>query len=787
MFKHFSQWIVHHPWLVCGAWLVLLVAVTAVSPGWQANGQDDDIRFLPAHSASVRALRILEQAFPQDVYASRLLLAVERTDRPLNHDDFALVDRATAAIQALAKENPTLPISAATSYREPLIGHRLVSGDKQCTLISVSLSTPYLALQTQAAVDRVEERVRPIFADHPGLKLHVTGPAGVGRDLVRASASSLDQTTVATVLLVVLVLVVVYRSPFLAVIPLLTIGVATWVSLKLLALASWIPGVQLVNISQVFTIVILFGAGTDYCLFLMARYQEELESGQPAVPALRFSLNSVAGALVASAATVMAGLGLMGFAEFRKISCAGPVMAVSLAVALLASLTLSPALLRLFGKAIFWPRRFTPAHPRPAHAGVWQRISRWVVKHPKLVLGLAGLSLMPLAVLGLQVRSSFKPTGDLGPSAKSVCGMDATQRHFPAGETGPITVLLVSDTDWNSPAGREAIQNLSRGFQYLDRVEEVRSLTQPLGKPLPAFATAGSAPAKKPLNAILDTMRKEMGGLLATSLNKARAFYVAKIETSQGPRYVARLDVVLASDPFEAESIETLETIETWLRREPPAGAIQCECYGVTVHTRDMAQVIERDRLRVNSLVLLGVFAILMIVVRRPWLAVYLLATVLLSYYATLGATALFAHFWAGKPLGLVEWRVPFFLFTILVAVGEDYNILMVSRALQERQRWGPREGLRRGLARTGGTITACGVIMAGTFGTLMLGHLGTLVQIGFALGLGVLLDTFVVRPFLVPAFMLLVWTDGPEEEQHHSGQQSNHAAQASAIASVET
>src|SRR5262249_17770089 len=155
---------------------------------------------------------------------------------------------------------------------------------------SVSLGTPYLALQTQAAVDRIEERIRPLFADQPELTLHVTGPAGVGRDLVRASASSLDQTAVATVLLVVLVLVVVYRSPFLAVIPLLTIGVATWVSLKLLALASWIPGVQLVNITQVFMIVILFGAGTDYCLFLMARYQEELEGGQPVAPALRFSL-----------------------------------------------------------------------------------------------------------------------------------------------------------------------------------------------------------------------------------------------------------------------------------------------------------------------------------------------------------------------------------------------------------------------------------------------------------------------------------------------------------------
>jgi RND superfamily putative drug exporter len=131
---------------------------------------------------------------------------------------------------------------------------------------------------------------------------------------------------------------------------------------------------------------------------------------------------------------------------------------------------------------------------------------------------------------------------------------------------------------------------------------------------------------------------------------------------------------------------------------------------------------------------------------------------VLFSYYATLGATTLMAHWCHGRPLGEVDWRVPFFLFTILVAVGEDYNILLIARMLKERKRLGSEEGTRRALARTGGTITSCGLIMAGTFATLMMAGLNTLVQIGFALAFGVLLDTFVVRPFLVPAFTLLVW-----------------------------
>jgi RND superfamily putative drug exporter len=244
-----------------------------------------------------------------------------------------------------------------------------------------------------------------------------------------------------------------------------------------------------------------------------------------------------------------------------------------------------------------------------------------------------------------------------------------------------------------------------------------------------------------------------------------RAFYAVKLPTpgSDGrPRFVTRLDVVPRTDPMDEHTAPTLRLVEAWLHQELPLyqslGGVRGEVYGVTASARDLAEVTEKDRARINALVLVGIFLILVLLVRRPGLALYLLVTVLLSYFATLGATALLAHYWAGRPLGEVDWRVPFFLFTILVAVGEDYNILVVSRALEERSKYGGVEGTRRALARTGGTITSCGVIMAGTFGTLMLAGLNTLVQIGFALALGVLLDTFVIRPLLVPAFTAWLW-----------------------------
>ncbi len=817
MFKYLGRVTATHPWLICLAWLIVVAAVGVVAPPWDERAADDDIRFLPARCDSVKGHQLLEQAFPQDVFASRLILAVERDKTRLTAADFALVDTIAADLQRLREDDASLQIARICTYRDPILGKRLVSADGQCTLVQISLSTPYLAVQTRTTVDAIDRRVGRVFeAHHPtpvsDLHVHLTGPAGIGRDLIAASANSLESTTLATIILVVAILLLVHRAPVMALIPLATIAVSVWVALKILALCTLIPGFCMVNISQVFAVVMLYGAGTDYCLFLISRYREELARGRDGPAALARSVGGVGGALAASAATVVCGLGLMGLAEFAKVRCGGPAIAISLTVALVASLTLTPALLRILGPIAFWPHKHStrvpqtgridadptrdnrpdPRHPhailtntRWQKEGFWGRVSRQVVARPMLMGTAAAVALLPLALLGFGVRPNYRATSELSPSSDSIRGLDAIQSHFTAGEVGPITVLLESSKDWESPGGRAILSHLSRGFGYLENVAEVRSLTQPLGSPL-QFSVFGFRfsdqmsdsrfvpnTENRKLKTGMNVWRSVMQGLNDQINHTASEFYVARLPRTKAegpPRFVTRLDVVLRSDPFDAESLQTLELIQLWLREElpkyPGAEQVRAECHGITVNARDLAQITESDRLRINTLVLAGIFLILLILVRRPGFALYLLATVLFSYYASLGATTLLAHWWSGRPLGQVDWRVPFFLFTILVAVGEDYNILLVSRALEERRRYGPVEGIRRSLARTGGTITSCGLIMAGTFATLMLGGLSTLVQIGFALAFGVLMDTFVVRPILVPAFALWLWrTDAAEEK----------------------
>jgi len=787
MFERLGRLTASRPWFICGAWLLAGIVLTLVAPAWDTRTQDDDIPFLPDRCPSVRGYQLLQQSFPNDVFASRLVFAVERDNAPLTEADLTLVRQLVEDLDRLRKAAPELNLGKVTSCLDGVIGCRLISQDRHCTLIQVLLGSPFLALQTQAAVDRAHEILKTrVAAAGPGApRLYATGSAGLGRDLLQACGDSLEGTTLATVVLVIIILLAVYRAPLLALVPLVTIGVSVWVSLKVLALATLLPGVHLVNISKVFAIVILYGAGTDYCLFLISRYREELHEGADTARALVHSVGMVGGALAASAGTVMIGLGLMGLAEFAKVRYAGPAIALSLGVALAASLTLTPALLRLLGMVVFWPRRApSPQTPlqflRHGEEGqdFWSWVSRRVVARPILIWCVAVGLLLPLAVLGLRVESNYRPTGELRPESDSIKGLAVIQRHFTAGETGPLTVLLDSTTDWGSMEGRAEIDQLSRGFAGLDNVAEVRSLTQPLGKRLPEPAAPKVSTGL--LGQFLTAVQPGINNVLEQAQRSAREYYVAEIpdqnagavpDQSAPRRYVTRLDVVFKSDPFDPASTATLEKIQTWLREELPRASllkdnVHAECYGVTANAHDLAEVTESDRLRVNTLILIGIFVILIVLVKRPWLAVYLLLTVMFSYCAALGATVLAGSLWAARPLATVDWRVPFFLFTILVAVGEDYNILLLTRALQERSRYGVREGLRRALARTGGTITSCGLIMAGTFATLMLGGLGTLKQIGFALAFGVLLDTFVVRPLLVPAFILVFWREKTRPEQ---------------------
>ncbi|OJW21482.1 MAG: hypothetical protein BGO49_13505 [Planctomycetales bacterium 71-10] len=774
------------------SWVVLLLWISATSllflyaPRWEDVTKDDDVRFFPRDYPSVVGQDLMERGFPRDAASSQVVFIFERPDGPLSPEDLAAVEKHAADFYKWSESVPTLGVKKIDTHRTPVIGPRLIGraqdGPGQAVLSIASLNGTYLSRKTRIAVDEILaylDRQPPLPG---GLVRSVSGSALVGHDMNTAANESIENTTTATIVLVVAILLIVYRSPLLAMVPLVTIAFSVVVSMKAIASLSAVTAhlagrldapwmtFQVINITRVFVVVVLFGAGTDYCLFLIARYREELARGRTRKDALREAIEQVGGALVASAGTVVIGLGMLIFSTFAKIRYTGPAIALSLTIALLAALTLAPMLLSWLGGVIFWP--FRPPHHTPGEdreregleevpmSGFWVAVSSLVVRHPLWILTISLAALVPLAVIGARTTSNYSQLADLAADRPSVVGASVIRRYFAVGELSPtVAVVEHPKVDFRTPEGREKVAEVTRRLLAVPGVAEVRSLSQPLGRP--------PMPESE-----MNFLQKMADRALRAA---ADGRYVSvKPKDGEPPNHITRLDVVFASDPFSKQSLDALSSVEESLNTSgmpggPIHGATAIGLAGSTSAVNDLMRVTTGDERRMYFLVTFGVYVILVGLLRRPGTCLYLIFTVVLGYLASLGITELvFKGLHHGpEPWGGLDWTVGFFLFVILVAVGEDYNILLMARVIEEEAKFGAVEGTRRAVAHTGGIISSCGLIMAGTFGSMLTGSLTSLKELGFSLGLGVLLDTFLVRPILVPAFVVVadkLWNDVPPD-----------------------
>ncbi len=503
--------------------------------------------------------------------------------------------------------------------------------------------------------------------------------------------------------------------------------------------------------TKIFIIVILFGSGTDFCLFLISRYREELGRGVRQQAAVAKSVGRVSEALVGSALTTICGLSMMFFADFGKFTSSGPAIALCLAITLTACLTLAPALLVLGGRAIFWPFGWPAVgHGEGEAPSVGNRFWNWaagaILRRPGLILVASVLLLLPFAYRGTSVQLTYDLLGELAASRASVRGTEIARRHFSPGEMAPITLLVYKPgAEFNEKSGERQIGRLTKTLYDMPGIESVRSITEPTGDPPGYF---------QPLRA------RGLQKLAARKHKFTRARFLTPVPELAGE--VARLDLVFRDEPFSPQAVARLDRLEDWLDdqrvdAQSPWHKANFAFVGTTVGVRDLEQVTASDQRLIQQLVVLAVLAVLIVMLRRPLICLYLIASVLFSYLVTIGATQWFFAWLYGSAYYGLDWKVPIFLFVILIAVGEDYNIYLVTRVLEEQQRYGPLDGLRRAVAKTGGIITSCGVIMAGTFISMTTGTLRGMIELGFALSLGILLDTCVVRPVLVPAFLTLV------------------------------
>jgi len=703
-----------------------------------------------------------------------------------------------AGTQPVPEQAGRLALLDVWTWQDEVFGEKLSKPEVRTILLH--LSNEFMAVDNIEILDYLETMLDAARGTLLGdsrahLQIGYSGSAAVGGDLLRAARDSIANTELFTVVLVVLILSAVYRSPLLVVMPVLTIAASVVAATSVVALLTQVgelPGCEwwtfkVFTTTKVFIVVILYGSGTDFYLFLVARYREELEHGREHRQALGQALGSVGTALTASAVTTILGLGTMYFADFGKFKNSGPAIGLCLVVTLLACLTLAPALLCAFGRSVFWPF----GAPRPHSSAVpdgscadadggadswfWGRLATWTIGRPGLILTVSMLVLLIPAVHG--VRHGNQITYDflsqLPKERPSRQGAAFMQRHFDIGEAGPLTVVAFQPQGgFDTKEGRQRIADLTHEL-YVDGVTAVRSVADPLGK-FPPGKHVG----------LFD--RNSWLKLVASPHPETQRHYVATEGDYAGD--VTRLDLILQYDPFSLEAEQTLVRVEQRLQSirsdaESPWHNATFVFSGMSADLRDLKRVTQSDNRRIQILVVLAVFAVLLVMLRRPLVSLYMIATVLFSYYVTMGVTIwFFAWLYGPEFLGL-DWKVPLFLFVILVAVGQDYNIYLVTRVHEEQARRGPLLGLRHAVLRTGGIITSCGLIMAGTFVSMTSGSwepyisgwfpaasqlLGTganalaaIVQLGFSLTFGILLDTFVVRTVLLPAFLALLET-GP-------------------------
>jgi RND superfamily putative drug exporter len=794
MFKHLGRFVVR-AWLpLLTGWILLLVGLTLVAPPWDDVAESGQFSFLPKDAPSNRSRSLFDSAFPGESAGSNAVIILSRDDEKPIYDNRPFIeDELKPGLERIADEEmagaPTSPdptgadgsgTSHIRSQQSPIThiqtladrgsGLLLVNGYKNATLVVVDLTAPFMDKHAWPTIQAIENLIDTLRQEHKvpeGLNIALTGSAVVGRDFRQAELKSAGVIETWTIWLVIGLLLVIYRAPLLALIPIATVFFAVQISTKLLAIMAGHDLIGLSETNRIYITVLAYGAGVDYCLFLTSRYREELQRETNPGKALAKAMGKVGGTLTASAATVICGIAMLVLGKFGKYHQAGITIPFSLFVVLCSALTLSPTLLRLTGRWAFWPlgpaSRATEQPTTLSAAGrlgyllsfrfsaaAWERIGQALQRRPGTIWLTSTLVMAPFALVAVANYNSwdYGIVNDLPPNAPSRAGNHTLQQHFPAGFEPLIVLIQHEAVDFTTAAGSRLIEALTARLDKRKdalHIEDIRSVARPLG------ITATEKEVLSGLERLSEpALYKEM---------RARALdhYVSHAGELKG--HVTRIELVSGLDPLSRQGIESFAQLESILQTELPPGLEggHIGLAGPQASLRDLQVVTTNDLMHIELAVPIMVFVILIFFLRELVVSIYLILTVLFSYLATLGVTNLVC--WLIDPAGFsgLNWKVPIFLFTILIAVGEDYNIFLLTRVKEERDAHGPLAGVTRAVVNTGGIISSCGFIMAGTFASLVAGSLPEMKQMGFALAFGVLLDTLLVRSLLVPAFLILL------------------------------
>lgn len=693
--------------MLLGAIVIILLWLAVGAVGGPATGRlsevqkNDNASFLPTDAESTAVLEKVG-GFQDEEEVPLILVAEERDGAELDEAD-------GVALLQLVRDLPGIPLPGTDRTLGDYIveGTQLVpvpSEDRRAVLVVIPL--------TEAAVSDIVDGEAPIIAaaeevrvkarialGGTGLTSSVGGPGGLVADFSAAFAG-IDGVLLFVALAVVLViLLIVYRSPILPIAVLLSAIFGLSLAALVVRPLAENGVIELSGQSQGILFILVVGAATDYALLLVSRFREELHGEPNTWLALRRAWRGSVEPIVASGATVILGLLCLLLADLRNTAGLGPVGALGIAGALLAALTFLPAVLLVIGRKAFWP--FAPrvdnvhAEDVVGTRALWGRVSGLVGRHPRrvwvstLAVLLAAAAFAPtFTAEGVSIKDTFLTATD------SVDAQESIERHFPAGSGSPVQVVVPAD---RAEAAREV----------LDADAGIEGAFVGLTPPIPGQAAPDAAP--------VDGLQLVQG-------------------TATG-----------ASDSPEAE--ETVRRLRLALDEVSDEALVG----GQAAINLDVLEASGRDLRVIVPAILVVIFLVLCVLLRSFVAPLLLVVANVVSFAATIGVAALVFDHVLG--FGGSDPAIPLYGFVFLVALGIDYSIFLMTRVREESIHRGTRPGILVGLAVTGGVITSAGIVLAATFSSLSVLPLVFLVQVAFIVAFGVILDTFVVRSLLVPAF----------------------------------
>ncbi|MDQ0938210.1 MMPL family transporter [Streptomyces turgidiscabies] len=663
-------------WLVLVLWLVLLFLAAPFAQKLTDAQDNDAASWLPGSAESTQVLRLSEDFRPEQIPA----IVVYAREGGLTAADRALITENAAQIRKLRDHGIRGAETRGPVYDRP--------SDPRAAQILVPITMDEKGWQRIApAVDSI----RAAAPGTAGLTVHITGPGGTSADFSKAFEGIDSTLLLAAMGVVVVMLLLTYRSPALLVAPLLGVVAALLTAQALIYLLARHAGLTVNGQSAGILTVLVFGAGTDYALLLVARYREELRRHEDRHEAMALALHRAGPAVIASGATVVVSMLVLLAAEMNSTRGLGPVAAIGVAVALLAMMTLFPAVLVICGRWIFWPVIPRNGSADPTEHGLLARVGRGIAVRPRVIWSVTAAALVACSFGLMQLRAEGLSNADaFTDKPDSIVGQEVSARYFPAGSGDPL--VIVSNEAQAQQVGR---------------------------------AVAGTR------------------GVVPTSLG---------LPPGTKPSFEGKvLFEATMTAPADSEAAKrTVDRVRDAVHAVPDADA---QVGGGTAALLDMDRATTHDNLLIIPLVLAVVLLILCALLRALIAPLLLIGTVVLSFAAALGISAIaFRHLfdYAGESTDF-----PLFVFVFLVALGIDYNIFLTTRVREETARLGTRKGVVTGLAATGAVITSAGLVLAGTFAALGTLPMVAFAEIGFAVALGVVLDTLVVRSVLVPALFL--------------------------------